>query len=312
MKWALRNGWRCAAHGAAVVFTAGLALRLTVRDGFDGFAVIFYATPLPVLAVLAAMVALFWRRRRRLVAYTFTIAALACGTAWLLRDVRFYTASKVAPQFRVSYWNIARPGWRVGGILDRSTFWNAELMGFGECKVGGDLQPRWRDQLAPRVITELRREMFVAAPGPAELVESGSLGGAGEYELRRVSLGGRSVLVLMVDFDGEVLRPRRPAFEKLYELVEARVADPLILMGDFNTPSDSAFFDRLHAKMRDTFDEAGSGHRATWPMLLPVLSLDHIWVSAHFRVICCQHETSPYSDHRAVVVDLAWREPWRK
>jgi endonuclease/exonuclease/phosphatase (EEP) superfamily protein YafD len=42
-------------------------------------------------------------------------------------------------------------------------------------------------------------------------------------------------------------------------------------------------------------------------MVAPIMSLDHVWLSKHFRVVRCEHRTSIYSDHRAVVVDLAWK-----
>jgi endonuclease/exonuclease/phosphatase family metal-dependent hydrolase len=110
-----------------------------------------------------------------------------------------------------------------------------------------------------------------------------------------------------VDFDGDPRQTRRAPFEQLYQIVKPHVNEPLIVMGDFNTPIDSVFFEKLRGQLQGAFETAGSGNAATWPMVAPIMSLDHVWLSKHFRVVRCEHRTSIYSDHRAVVVDLAWK-----
>ena len=301
MRWL----WIFSALVAAVMLVAGLLVRLTVRDRYDGISIIYYATPWPLLAFAGAVCAVFWRKRRRL-RLTLVAIAFVCASAWVMTSFRFVPKDTTRAEFRVTYWNVARPGWRIAGVLDRATAWQADLLGFGESKAGGPLQAQWAQRLAPKVVTELHRQMTLVASESAELIEGGSLGKAGEYELRRVTLGGRRVLVLAVDFNGDFRQSRRPAFERLYQLVQAHAEEPLIVMGDFNTPIDSVHFERLRELARDAFETAGSGYAATWPMVAPVLSLDHIWVSRHFRIVRCEHRTSLYSDHRAVVVDLAW------
>jgi endonuclease/exonuclease/phosphatase (EEP) superfamily protein YafD len=74
----------------------------------------------------------------------------------------------------------------------------------------------------------------------------------------------------------------------------------LIVLGDFNTPADSAFFRPLRAFATNAFEVAGSGCAATWPMPLPVLSLDQMWTTGRLRAVRCEHMLSWRSDHRAV------------
>ena len=302
----LRWLWIFSVYLAAALLVAGLLLHLTVRDRFDGLSIVFYATPWALQALAGVVCAIHWRRQRR-ASRAFVVVAIFCASVWAWTSFRFAPKDNGRAEFRVAYWNVARPGWRIGGILDRVKSWQADLLGFGESKAGGPLQAKWNQQLAPKVITELHREMMLVAAEPAELLEAGSLNKAGEYELRRVTLGGRRVLVLAVDFDGDCRQSRRPPFERLYQIVKAHAEEPLIVLGDFNTPIDSIYFERLRELLHDAFETAGSGYAATWPMVAPVLSLDHIWLSRHFRVVRCEHRTSLYSDHRAVVVDLAWQ-----
>ena len=298
--------WRFSVYGAAALLAAGLLLRLTVRDRFDGLSLVFYATPWALQMLAGVVCAIRWRKHRR-VRGTFLVAAIFCASVWAWTSFRLAPKDAGRAEFRVAYWNIARPGWRIDGVLERTKSLQADLLGFGECKAGGPLQVKWNQQLAPKLITELHRQMMLVSAQHADLVEAGSLNKAGEYELRRVTLGGRRVLVLSVDFDGDPRQTRRAPFERLYQIVKAHEGEPLIVMGDFNTPIDSIYYEKLREILQDAFETAGSGYAATWPMVAPIMSLDHIWLSKHFRVVRCEHRTSIYSDHRAVVVDLGWR-----
>ena len=118
----------------------------------------------------------------------------------------------------------------------------------------------------------------------------------------------RKVFVMIVDFDAIVAYSRKPAFDRLFQLIDAIGDVPLIVMGDFNTPSDSVHFTELRKRMKSAFESAGSGYAKTWPMPLPVLDIDHIWVSRHFEIAACGHRTTFLSDHRAVFADLRWAE----
>lgn len=306
MKKTLRWLWKFSVYLAATMLVAGLLLRVTVRDRFDGLSLVYYATPWALLMIAGGMCAFHWRKRRR-VRGTFLVAAIFCASVWAWTSFRCAPKDAGRTEFRLAYWNIARPGWRIDGVLERAKSWQADLLGFGECKAGAPLQVKWNQQLAPKLITELHRQMMLVSAEHADLVETGSLNKAGEYELRRVKLGGRRALVLAVDFDGDPRQTRRAPFERLCQIVRAHADEPMIVMGDFNTPIDSVYFEKLRALLTDAFETAGSGYAATWPMVAPIMSLDHIWLSKHFRVVRCEHRTSLYSDHRAVVVDLAWK-----
>jgi len=299
--------WIFGAWLATLLFLAGLPMRI-LRDDHDSLAFLFYATPWAMLGICGLVAAWFWRRFRRL-ALGLALAALICVAGWIWNDVRFAPEGRGQAAFRVAYWNCGHPEWRLRGILPMAESWHADLLGFGESREGSTaLSPRWAETFPKLRVQPLSGEMLFAGPESAELKTSGSLGGAGNFHFFRTQLAGREVFVILVDFNAVPFKSRGPAFERLYQLVHGYSTQPLIVMGDFNTPGDSVFFKNLRARtgLIDTFDNAGSGFAGTWPMLAPVLSLDHILVNSHLRVVRCEHHTSLYSDHRAVVADLAW------
>ncbi|MCU0878609.1 MAG: endonuclease/exonuclease/phosphatase family protein, partial [Pirellulaceae bacterium] len=92
--------------------------------------------------------------------------------------------------------------------------------------------------------------------------------------------------------------------------VGGRPAEPLVLAGDLNLTEHSPYFrDLLRASgLADT--RQGIGIQASWSPRVPLLSLplDHVLVSRELAVVSRRLGPPLGSDHRPVVVQLAWRE----
>ena len=82
---------------------------------------------------------------------------------------------------------------------------------------------------------------------------------------------------------------------------------PLIVGGDFNAPARDAALRPLQPRLRDTFREAGAGWGDTATNDTPVLRIDQVWVSDHFRAALVVARKTRHSDHRMVVCDLVPR-----
>jgi endonuclease/exonuclease/phosphatase family metal-dependent hydrolase len=88
---------------------------------------------------------------------------------------------------------------------------------------------------------------------------------------------------------------------------------PYIVAGDFNTSASSATYQRLATVMHDSFREAGSGLGESWPvsasrglpaLVPPLIRIDYIWHSDHFRAITAQRGPRLTSDHLPVQATL--------
>jgi vancomycin resistance protein VanJ len=89
---------------------------------------------------------------------------------------------------------------------------------------------------------------------------------------------------------------------------------PFIVAGDFNMSDQADVYRDLAALMRDSYREAGRGLGTSWPaaqslgfpaLLPPLVRIDYIWHSDHFRTI--EATRGPYlgSDHLPVQALLA-------
>jgi endonuclease/exonuclease/phosphatase (EEP) superfamily protein YafD len=100
-------------------------------------------------------------------------------------------------------------------------------------------------------------------------------------------------------------------------LIERLAAEPLpyIAAGDFNTSDNSVAYERLAAHMTDAFRSAGTGMGGTWPItatialpdsIPPLLRIDYIWHSRHFRALAAEVGTpvNTYGDHLPVFATL--------
>jgi endonuclease/exonuclease/phosphatase (EEP) superfamily protein YafD len=92
--------------------------------------------------------------------------------------------------------------------------------------------------------------------------------------------------------------------------VGGRPAEPLVLAGDLNLTEHSSYYhDLLRASgLADT--RQGIGIQASWSPKFPFLSLplDHVLVSRDLAIVSRRLGPPLGSDHRPVVVQLAWRE----
>lgn len=288
-----------------------LLLRLTVRDRLFGLSVVFYATPLPVLAVAAVIAAVLWRiQSRSRPAWACMAAAVLCAVWWFSLSYRNHTPSTAIPEARVLMWNINWGYMGRYGAIERIKREGGDLIGIAEAgRRPQDVANIYRRHFPDLSHSELAFGMLLLTRGQILNNKAGHLGRHGRFLHCDVELDGRRLTVLFVDISANPLFSRREAFEHLLPMIDTLQDRPLIVMGDFNTPTDSVWIDKLRKRLTNTFEAKGSGFSETWPMPLPVLAIDHVWVNDRIKLAGCSQEGSAHSDHQMVKVDIERIEP---
>jgi endonuclease/exonuclease/phosphatase family metal-dependent hydrolase len=82
---------------------------------------------------------------------------------------------------------------------------------------------------------------------------------------------------------------------------------PTIMAGDFNAPANDSVYRMLNKHFVDAFSASGVGWGNTYHRRLPILRLDHIYVTDAFIPARAGVVSIPESDHRMVVADLILR-----
>ncbi len=101
---------------------------------------------------------------------------------------------------------------------------------------------------------------------------------------------------------------RRHQAENLLDLAD-RVTGPVLLMGDFNTPSESALFRRVWSRYTDTFSAAGWGWGYTFLSAKTAVRIDHILTDSRWHCEHCWVGPNIGPPHRPVLADLILPAP---
>ena len=90
----------------------------------------------------------------------------------------------------------------------------------------------------------------------------------------------------------------------------AETETPLIVTGDLNSTSRSWVYHKIKGPLQDVFGAVGSGWGATYHSALPIMRIDYVFISHHFRPIGASVVKSDreISDHLPVVARLQWRQ----
>jgi endonuclease/exonuclease/phosphatase family metal-dependent hydrolase len=120
----------------------------------------------------------------------------------------------------------------------------------------------------------------------------------------RVAVHGHGELTVVVaDVRSQPWISRGPA---LATILRAAADDPrAIILGDFNTPPESAWFRAWEARgFSLANDGPRHGFRETWAYGLPLWTLDHIWTAPGWTTLHAD-QSRHGSDHSRVRVRLA-------
>ncbi len=280
----------------------GVLLRLTVRDRIPYLSAAFYATP-PVILAALALILMFWhlaRKNRRLASLAAVLAAFSV-IATVHGQVRFASPRSAGSHDSIVLWNMRNfaSGWTRPIRTLRQM--QPDIAGIVE---GGwpELAGHWQAAFPEYRFSHMHQGLAVMTRGTILAQECGDLGPNGSYLAVQIDWQGDRYRIYVVDLLSTPTVSRRPALVRLAELTKRHHDEPVLVMGDFNMPRDSAHFELLRSEFRHTFSTAGVGYAATWPLPLPVLDLDHIWANNKVAVASCRHGCTLSSDHRPVML----------
>jgi endonuclease/exonuclease/phosphatase (EEP) superfamily protein YafD len=286
-------------------FISCLAIQIFVKDWIDVLSIVYYSTPWPILAIFSFMLGMIWLFSQQIRAARFYFFfTIACLIAWPYESFFVNSRASAPGNLRLFFWNAAHNK-RTSEIANYIHGFNADLIGIVEAGTQTKkARSFWKNAFPSYKVELLAGEMVFITRGEILSKESGSLGRRGRFNLLKVALNGELFHVLLVDINGDPLRSRAPAFEPLAEMIRAYSQAKLIVMGDFNTPLDSVLFESFRPYLTHAFENGGNGFAETWPVPLPVLAIDHIWVGKKMKVGSCNLNWSRLSDHRSVAADI--------
>jgi endonuclease/exonuclease/phosphatase (EEP) superfamily protein YafD len=289
---------------AALALSVGLLLHLTVADNSGVLRAVFYATPLPVMAAGWMILALLFDVRRGSGTACLVLGGL-CAAWWPMQSYRFPKAQDSEAQvLKVISWNMAHENLPSADLQTLVQTFKPDIAGLVE--VGArhsDPNPLFSAVPPGYAVQKFDHAMAIVVRGTVRLVHQEILGGISKFAFAEAVVDGVTWRVFIVDGTSNPIASREDVLSRVLE--EARSHPHTIVLGDFNTPVESALFDPWRVEFHHAFNEAGRGLRETWPRWIPVLTIDHIWSSQDLPPQSAKKRWLESSDHAALLAELS-------
>jgi endonuclease/exonuclease/phosphatase (EEP) superfamily protein YafD len=264
----------------------------------------YIPTPFVAAMLLAVMLHAVVRHRRRMAIATAALALpLVLVTAFVENRPFASRPDASAAEFRVVHWNVSGR-LRSPGAIDVLVAQRPDLVVLSEAGSKTGIEA------LQTALGEGGQSLHFA--GLAVLSKDPLRLGVTLLEQRRTMVRlvdwdrpEGTVRLMVVDLPSELSVPRDPLLQKINRLIEEHQPD--LVIGDFNAPRRSRAFSQLPAGYRHAFESAGQGCGYTWPILVPMLAIDHCLHGPRIVPVRYELRTSLSSDHRLQVFDAAIR-----
>nr|WP_158231451.1 endonuclease/exonuclease/phosphatase family protein [Gaetbulibacter sp. 4G1] len=121
-----------------------------------------------------------------------------------------------------------------------------------------------------------------------------------KYKTNIINFEVEGISFYAVDVSASIDVPRSWELGFVNEYI--KIKEKTVLLGDFNVPFESKFLTNIKANFNHAFNKKGNGFRETWFWNIPLLSLDHIWISKDLKILKAEKVNTWKSDHSMVKV----------
>jgi len=269
----------------SVIIIALLSIHFVLKESSYQNSLLFYTFPLPVIITIVLGLTIFLSKTFR--KYNLLLAG-ALLLFWLGRSFKIHIPEEInESDIEVVFWNASHErnledAFNISGNIPDVFV----LVEHGKYSVDR-LQSKYSDYYFYKSINGIS----VFSKLPIELIDDIS----SNYGTNIVKFETYNINFYAVDVSGSMDVPREWELTFVNEYVEQKTQT--ILLGDFNVPFESKLLDNIKNNFNHAFNEKGNGFRETWFWNIPLLSLDHIWVSKDLKVLKTEKIGTFKSDH---------------
>ncbi|MDC1227071.1 endonuclease/exonuclease/phosphatase family protein [Algibacter sp.] len=269
----------------SVIIIALLSIHFVLKESSYQNSLLFYTFPLPVIIAIVLSLTIFLSKTFR--KYNLLLAG-ALLIFWLGRSFKIHIPEEInESDIEVVFWNASHErnledAFNINGNIPDVFV----LVEHGKYSVDR-LQSKYSDYYFYKSINGIS----VFSKLPIELIGDIS----SNYGTNIVKFETYNINFYAVDVSGSMDVPREWELTFVNEYVEQKTQT--ILLGDFNVPFESKLLDNIKNNFNHAFNEKGNGFRETWFWNIPLLSLDHIWVSKDLKVLKTEKIGTFKSDH---------------
>lgn len=268
-----------------IIIGALLILHFFIKDaGYNNASVYFYLFPLPIIILIILVLSILLGKRRK---YNLMLATVLC-VVWLSRSFRVNSSSEIKESdIEVVFWNASRENNFEDVFSELENIPDVMVLTETNENNFNDLKLKYPDYY----FYKSEKELQVFSKTPLNILKEES----SNYNSTVIHFNTLGIDFFAVDMMGSYDVPKTWEFDFANPLINK--TENTIVLGDFNVPLESFFLKRFKQQFNHAFLEKGNGFVETWPNNIPLLSLDHIWVSKDLSILKTEKINTFKSDH---------------
>jgi len=261
-----------------------IVVRFTIKDMFHSSSALFYGTPLPLIVLGLLFLLLFVKASAR---KYYAIVAVALSVLWVNNSYTSTPITATSEALEVVLWNAYRTqnfedGFEVSeNIPDVMVLVECDTHNYEKIK---EKYKNYHFELTEKLIG-------IVSKTPIKIHSKVKT----KDHVVVVHFSTKNTHFYAIDVSSDLRHFRKPMLQSI--ISQIKTEDRTIILGDFNTPYESLFFKKFKKNYQHAFTEKGNGFRETWFWNIPLLSLDHIWVSKDLEILKVDKILTTKSDH---------------
>ena len=269
-----------------VIIIALLVIHFVTKESSYQASLYFYTFPLPIIILIILTLSIFVKKRK----YNLILAGILL-IVWLGRSFRIHIAEDIKEtDIEVVFWNASHDrdfeeAFNVNkGIPDVLA-----LVEHGKFTVEAFQQkyPQYNFYRSIRGISIFSRT-------PLKIINETT----SKYKSNFINFETQGINFYVFDVSASMDVPREWELGFVNTLIKE--TNNTVILGDFNVPYESMHLAHIKTNFNHAFSKKGNGFRETWFWNIPLLSLDHIWVSKDLEILKAEKVSTFKSDHSMI------------
>lgn len=270
------------------VILALLTIHFIIKDSGFKRSLLFYSLPLPIIIGIVLFLSLFIGKKIR--KYNLILAGVLM-LVWLGRSFRVHLFADVtSPSLEIVFWNASRDNGFEAAFSENGNLPDVLVLAESESNNLEALERKYPDFFFYRI----KRDLYIFSKTPIEIISENT----SNYNSNVIKFNAEGINFFIVDAQGSPDVPRR--WEMAFVDSQIDRNRKTIILGDFNLPYESVLFKKIKENFNHAFTKKGTGFRETWFYNLPLLSLDHIWISKDLEILKANKINTLKSDHSMI------------
>nr|WP_321225222.1 endonuclease/exonuclease/phosphatase family protein [uncultured Psychroserpens sp.] len=278
-----------------------LILHFLIKDNLFPLSILFYASPMPIIIAIGLILLVIFFRRKKIRILLIVVCSMLTAL-WLFNDYKSTKPTLSLDTTKVLFWNLAkRNSLPIETLKSQISNNKPEILAFVEApkEILTNFEAL-KLELPDYNFKVLDGAMLVAAKGSITLLDFVYEDDLQKSAILEITTKQQRTKIMIVDATANLFVDKKIPLNHILDLANKYKVDCIV--GDFNAPYKSAFFDAFKNNYK-SFHNYNNGFTATWPNGIPLLELDHVWLSKKYKPVLLKKNYSKDSDHALLIAE---------